>query len=105
MAMQEQRPSALGRAFLADSEDLLASIVERALCGELIDPSTGFETGIELDARLRPQESFVELASNVRADPGVPDRHEALCVAAVIADELFPQCKDVHPESYRISPA
>lgn len=62
--------------------------MQEAFAGEPVDRAPGLEGRVELDQRIGPEDSGLELGADVAADPLVPDRDEALDVRPVVPTRL-----------------
>jgi hypothetical protein len=81
---------------LVAAEDLAAGLVQNAFVDEPIDCSTGLEGGVQLNDRIRPEESGRELLLHAGADALVANHDEAPREVRVVLDEAVSQVKDVH---------
>lgn len=79
---------------LADAEHPLAVTMQQALLDEVADVGPRLECWVQPDRRLGPQP--VQVVGHPVADPFIPHGHEALDVAAVLADQLVSQVENVH---------
>jgi hypothetical protein len=70
--------------------------MEHAVCHELVDPFAGQEGGIQLDDRLRPEQTGVELVLYELVDATVADRDEAARVVGVVGNKPFSQVEDFY---------
>jgi hypothetical protein len=70
--------------------------MEHAVCHELVDPFAGQEGGIQLDDRLRPEQTGVELVLYELVNATVADRDEAARVVGVVGNKPFSQVEDFY---------
>src|SRR4051794_9438507 len=95
MPVQAQPAAGVLGPLLILAEDLAALVVERSAVGQLVDPPSGLEARVQLDAGLGPQQPLVKLAPHVLANALVADREEALRVLAIVAAQRLPEGEDV----------
>src|SRR4051812_25055303 len=97
VAVEAQRVTrAIELSRLVDPEDLAAFLVEQPLRNELIDQPARLERRVELQWRIGPQESRIELRLDMSANSVVLDRQEGPRVFAVVTDQLISESEDVH---------
>jgi hypothetical protein len=63
--------------------------VKQAFGDDLVDGSPRLERGVQLNDRVRPEQSLFELAVDVLRNPLVTDDDEATRVVGVVVDEAF----------------
>jgi hypothetical protein len=80
---------------LVATEDLRAAVVEQPVRDELVDRSSGLEGRVQLDYRVRPEQSLFELTVDVLRDPFVVDNDEAAGVVRVVGDKPFSKIENV----------
>jgi hypothetical protein len=74
-------------AGLLDPEDRAALRVQGPVVDQLVDPRSWLERRIQLNDRLRPQQTVAELLLNVLPDAATADGEETVGVGGVLVDE------------------
>ncbi|MGH2920924.1 MAG: hypothetical protein ACRDKU_02525 [Gaiellaceae bacterium] len=96
MAVEAKRATVVVAVGL-DPEDSPALPVDDGRVDELIDPLARLEGRVELNNRIRPEQTGLELALDRLPDPLVPDGNERSRVIGVVADQALAKLEDVHP--------
>jgi hypothetical protein len=97
MAVKEERLAFRVLGGLGASEDLLAARVEETVADGVADVAARFERRVELDDRIWPEESFLQLLLDVRVNPRVADVDEAAREVRVVVDQALAKVEDVQP--------
>ena len=81
---------------LLDSKDSRTFIMKDSFRAKAVDRTAWLKRRVQLNERIRPQETVLDLAVDLLRDAGVGNLDEAFCVRRVFGDDVLMESEYVH---------